>query len=515
MARADILYRDGNGGHVLCEVKSSSPPATSNHVMDACYQYHVLTQAGLNITRVEVLLLNRGYVREGDLNPRELFVAQDVTDKAIKYQDFIRNALEEARVCDSILDVPPPVELEDARIANLTDDEVLHYRPDLRTADSVLLMPKSGTGRRKNIALANKLADREGGVSSVNLDGAVLDELAAEMGRKKKGGHPENENKLKAAFRVATATQGVICQTQQIVDSLGKIELPAVFIDFETYLSALPPHDGCRPNDQVPFLVSMIRIEEGDSKPKVSTFIADPDKGDPRRFIANSILDGCKGAKSLVAYNATFEKTVMRNLAKVLPAADHKRMMKLVTKFQDIAEVFRQGHFYHPEQYGKTGLKRVAGVLLEKRPYDGLEVTNGAMAAGAYLKAISGDVTEWPKVREQLKKYCDVDVQNMIDVVAAMENYAGLPKDKRRFEKHAVIKVRKFGQENILDADPRTVVEVRAHDEISHLTNTGKEVQKRARDEQRELKKLEATKNPAQLNKEEKGRGAGKGRQSL
>jgi hypothetical protein len=477
MARADILYRDQSGGFILREVKSSSPPASDDHVFDAAFQYRVLTEAGVPVSKVELLLLNREYVRDGQLDPDALFVPQDVTDRVIGLQGFVSSTIGEAKEIDSH-EMPPEVGLEDLRIANLSDDEVLHYRPDLRKEDSVLLMPKSGVGRRKNIEIAAQLSASKGSVSVSGLDNEVLDSVAEAAGTKTRNGHPENTNKFKVAFRVATSTQAVICDSAKIAETISEIKFPVVFIDFETYLSALPPHDGCRPNDQVPFMASMIRIDSPDARAEVMTVIAEPDNGDPRKLVAQAVLDGCQGAACLVAFNAGFEKTVMRNLAKVLDEGSHDEMFSLVTKFKDIADPFRKGDFYHPEQYGKASLKRVAGVLLKKKPYEGLEIVNGASAAGVYLKALSGDTSQWEKAKGQLIKYCDADVQCMVDVLSAMENYAGLAKSEQRFRKHARIGVRSFGAESIIDADPRTVVHDTSKDAIDKISIDGRDMKK-------------------------------------
>lgn len=481
MARVDILYKNPDDSYTLREVKSSSTTSGDKHVVDASFQYNVLTKAGVNVSRVELLLLNRDYVRDGAIDPNQLFVNVDVTDKVIGLQSEIENSLREAREVDRGL-TPPPVGLDDLRIANLSDDEVLHYRPDLRQENSVLLMPKTGVGRKKNIALASKLQSlHNGDISAVGIDNETLNQVAQESGRQKNGDHPENTNKLKAAFRIATATGAIICDSTCIDETIKKIEFPAVFIDFETYLSALPPHDGCRPNDQIPFLVSMIRINSGDEEPVITTVLASPDAGDPRRQIANAVLDGTKGAKSLVAYNASFEKTIMKNLAKIqdIDETGREDMLRLVGLFADIADPFRQGHFYHPKQYGGTGLKRIVGAILEKKPYEGLKIANGATAAAVYLQAtVSDDARTRKKAEKQLKKYCDVDAQCMIDVAAALEQCAGIPAGEQRFRKHAKIKVRPFAKEAFIDADPRTIVQVKDASVIESMTIDGKDMKK-------------------------------------
>lgn len=481
MARVDILYRNEDGSYTLREVKSSSTTSGDKHVVDASFQYNVVTKAGVNVSKVELLLLNREYVRDGAIDPEQLFVSVDVTDKVIALQPDIESHLKEAREVDRGT-TAPEVGLGDLRIANLSDDEVLHYRPDLRQENSVLLMPKTGVGRKKNILLASKLqAAHNGDISAGGIDDDTLDEIARENGRRKNGDHPENTNKLKAAFRIATSTGAIICDSTCIDSTIKKIEFPAVFIDFETYLSALPPHDGCRPNDQIPFLVSMIRINSEKDEPVITTVIASPDAGDPRGQIARAVLDGTKGAKSLVAYNASFEKTIMKNFAKLreIGPREGEDMLKLVECFTDIADPFRQGHFYHPKQFGGTGLKRIVGAILEKKPYEGLKIANGATAAAVYLQAtVSDDARTRKKAEKQLKKYCDVDAQCMIDVAAALEQCAGIPVGEQRFRKHAKIRVKPFAKESFIDADPRTIVHIKDASIIENMAIDGKDMKK-------------------------------------
>jgi hypothetical protein len=479
MARVDILYRNNDGSYTLREVKSSSTTGGDKHVMDAAFQYNVLSKTGVNVAKVELLLLNREYVRDGAVDPSQLFSNVDVTDKVISLQAKIEEHLTEAREVDRQT-TPPEIGLDDMRIANLSDDEVLHYRPDLRQEDSVLLMPKTGVGRKKNIAIAHKLhSSNNGNISASAIDNEVLGQVAGESGRQSGEDYPENTNKLKAAFRIATATGAIICDSTCIDQTMKKIKLPAVFIDFETYLSAIPPHDGCRPNDQIPFLVSMIRVNSPGEDPVITTVIASPNSGDPRGQIGKAILEGTKGAESLVAYNASFEKTIMKNLAKIpdLTADEKETMLGLTGSFVDIADPFRQGHFYHPKQYGGTGQKRIVGAILQKNPYEGLKIANGATAAAVYLQATH---TDDPRIRrkaeKQLKKYCDVDAQCMIDVAAALEQCAGIPEDERRFQRHAKIKVKSFGKESFIDADPRTIVHIKDVSVIENMTIDGKDM---------------------------------------
>jgi hypothetical protein len=481
LARVDILYKNPDDTYTLREVKSSSTTAGDKHTMDAAFQYNVLTKAGVNVSRVELLLLNRDYVRDGAIDPEQLFSNLDVTDKVIALQPEIESSIIEAKKVDKQT-TSPEVGLDDMRIANLSDDEVLHYRPDLRQEDSVLLMPKTGGGRKKSIAIALKLqALNNGDISAAGIDNEVLSQVAGEGGRQSGEDHPENTNKLKAAFRIATSTGAIIFDSLCIDETIKKIKLPAVFIDFETYLSAIPPHDGCRPNDQIPFLVSMIRVNSPDEDAVVTSVIASPNSGDPRGQIAKAVLEGTRGATCLVAYNASFEKTIMKNLAQIpdLTSEEREEMIRLTGNFTDIADPFRQGHFYHPKQYGGTGQKRIVGAILQKNPYEGLKIANGATAAAVYQQAThTADPRIRRKTEKQLKKYCDIDAQCMVDIVAGRELFGGIPQSEMRFQRHARIKVKPFAKESFIDADPRTIVNIKDASIIENMAIDGKDMKK-------------------------------------
>jgi len=80
----DILHRanvKGRGGWTLTEVKSTTK-VKDEHVPDAAVQMHVLQRAGLPITRVEIMHLNRE-CRYPDLS--NLFTRSDVTEEVRDY----------------------------------------------------------------------------------------------------------------------------------------------------------------------------------------------------------------------------------------------------------------------------------------------------------------------------------------------------------------------------------------------------------------------------------------------
>jgi len=88
----DIL-RAVQDGYEIVEVKSSTASSgeTAKDVPDAylhdmAYQFYVLINCGLNITKVSVMRLNKDYSRKGDLNLQELFILTDCTSRITAMQ---------------------------------------------------------------------------------------------------------------------------------------------------------------------------------------------------------------------------------------------------------------------------------------------------------------------------------------------------------------------------------------------------------------------------------------------
>ena len=51
------------------------------YIDDASYQYYVLTNLGLNVTKCTIVTINNKYVRNGNIDLNELFIKQDITNE--------------------------------------------------------------------------------------------------------------------------------------------------------------------------------------------------------------------------------------------------------------------------------------------------------------------------------------------------------------------------------------------------------------------------------------------------
>jgi len=88
--------------------------------------------------------------------------------------------------------------------------------------------------------------------------------------------------------------------------------------------------------------------------------------------VARRLLEFTRGARTILAYNATFERRCVQELAKHLPGLT-SRLGEVEEKIVDLLPIVRN-HVYHPDFRGSFGLKSVAPCLVPGLDYQELEI---------------------------------------------------------------------------------------------------------------------------------------------
>lgn len=88
----DILKNDFDGVEIY-EVKSSTQ-IKDIYIDDASYQYFVLSNLGLDVKKVCIVYINNEYIRGKELDIKQLFSIEDITDIAVEKQNEIKNNIE-------------------------------------------------------------------------------------------------------------------------------------------------------------------------------------------------------------------------------------------------------------------------------------------------------------------------------------------------------------------------------------------------------------------------------------
>jgi hypothetical protein len=148
--------------------------------------------------------------------------------------------------------------------------------------------------------------------------------------------------------------------------------------------------------------------------------------GDPRAEIASRIVDACAGARTVVAYNAGFEKGCLETLAIALP--DHAVALRdIILRLADPLPVIRE-HVYHPDFSGSFSLKSVLPALVPDLGYDDLAIAEGGSASRELMRLVVGDATLQPaeraRKRDGLLRYCERDTLAMVRVLSRLRELA-------------------------------------------------------------------------------------------
>ena len=210
-----------------------------------------------------------------------------------------------------------------------------------------------------------------------------------------------------------------------IEDFLNTLEYPLYFLDFETISPAIPAYDNSRPYQAIPFQYSLYIVKNKDTRPERHSYLAPGDK-DPRAEILMQLKKLLGNSGSVVAYNASFEKTRLREASEAYPeyqcwvAEIEERVVDLLTPFRGFL-------YYHPDQAGSASLKKVLPVITNSN-YDALEITDGSMASMEYYRVTFGkniDENDRQRVYLALEKYCDLDTKGMIEILDTLRKLCG------------------------------------------------------------------------------------------
>lgn len=202
---------------------------------------------------------------------------------------------------------------------------------------------------------------------------------------------------------------------------LSTLVFPQYHLDFETFQTPIPPYDGTRPYQQIPFQFSLHIWHSYDSEPEQVEFLADGDT-DPRPQILELLQRHIGPVGSVVAYNSSFEEHILRKSAEVCPEYAHW-VLGLLERMKDLLIPFRSFSYYHPDQGGSASLKRVLPALLPELSYDELEIGEGGTASSEYMRVTFGDVAEEERqrVRGALLDYCRLDTLAMVRIVGKLK----------------------------------------------------------------------------------------------
>jgi len=385
--RLDILNPVNEDEWDIIEIKSGTS-MKEVYIDDVAFQKYCCGKAGLQIRSCKLGFINKQYVKNGEIDPKELFILEDISTQVEEISADIEEQVY------NLLEV-----ISNKACPEMTIGQhcLAPYECPLREECWGFLPENSIFDLRGG--KTNQFSLYEQGILSIK---DIPDDIPL--------------SRQQQIQKECVMTGNVHVEKEEIRQFLSKLRYLLYYLDFETFGPAIPIYDGTRPYQDVPFQFSLHVVESEGSEPVHHSFLAEG-REDPRPQILYELqrLLGSEG--SIIAYNAGFEEGVLKELVEGFP--EYTDWLEgILTRMVDLLFPFTNFHYYNASQKDTASLKRVLPAVTGKG-YEEMSIDAGMDASIAYGRITLGNSTEdeIARVRADLLKYCKLDTEGMIWVV--------------------------------------------------------------------------------------------------
>ncbi len=387
----DILKKNGKAWDIYT-VKSAG--GNKGYSMDIAIQLFVLLQLGYTVSHTFLMHINTRYTRKGKLDLHQLFKIRDLT-KPVK-ETLPKVFPHYLSTYTTLSEEMPEVEIGKQCKSPSECRYFSHCWDDI---------PPYSVFNIAGLHLEQKIDLYKRGI--VHLKDIPKDEnLTEHQWLQIKTEHPEFTGKTQV-------------KKKELVKFLKKLSYPLYFLDFETYQLAIPPFENLRPYQQIPFQYSLHFIDTPQEDIPLQKlvqhreFLAEEGE-DPRETLVLRLIEDIPENVSVLAYDMSFEKGVIADLAHVFPQYS-KKLMNIHKNMFDLLLPFKKKLFYKKEMKGSASIKYVLPALVPGLSYDNLNISNGDQARLAYTNLHKvKDPEERKQIREDLLEYCKLDTYAMV-----------------------------------------------------------------------------------------------------
>jgi hypothetical protein len=386
LAILDILVKK-DGAWYAYEVKSSTK-ISQTYLLDASLQYWVITNSGIELEDISLITINNQYVKKGEIEPSGLFSIKSVKKEVLSNQEMISEKVTISKMV--ALDPKMPE-------VNIGEHCFSPYACDfMKTCWKNV--PMNSVFEIVGISKADQFSLYDAGyrtipeIPEINL----LDKNANLHINSVKTGEPVINKKAISSF-------------------LNMVSYPLYFMDFETFMPAIPIYNETRPYQHIPFQYSLHYKESAEAEPLHFEFLAEQGI-DPRKAFLENLLKHTGTEGSILVFDALMERNVLNGLKKDFPEFTdeiNNRLNRLV----DLMQPFQEKSYYHPAMKNSFSIKNLLPAIVPELTYTSLKISSGSIAMIAFEKLqTETDMFRILEVREQLLEYCKMDTLAMVKV---------------------------------------------------------------------------------------------------
>lgn len=393
-----FVWNSATNRYDLYEVKSSTASEenggrkTDEYLVDIAFQKNLLNELGIEIGTLNLIRINKEYIRSGDIDLQGLFLIEDVTDQVNAMLETVKGQMEGAHellsketepkgYCDCIFK---------GKNAHCTTSKYSNHDLPEYSVHSI-----SRINKKKLIDLVDR--------NILNIHDVPEDfELS------------ENQRR-----QVDTAQSGKeYVDKNGISEFLQTMEYPLAFLDYETYPSAIPKYNGYSPYEQIPFQFSLHIIESPDGELIHHDFLH-TDSGCPDEQFALALQKHLPKTGSVVVWSQRFEKSINEQIGGHL--SDHKDFMQGVNdRVVDLMIPFfgKTTMYDHPQFKGSASIKYVLPALVPRLSYKDMHIQEGGAASDTWNRVVSDEYSEDDKTIkiQALRDYCKLDTLAMVEI---------------------------------------------------------------------------------------------------
>jgi hypothetical protein len=383
----DILTKNKNN-IAAYEVKSATK-ISDTYIWDAALQYYVLKGCGIFLSDFFIVTINNAYIKNGQLEVEKLFTKTSIFTEV--------NALQE-KVEEYILQFKKI--LSEAEIPNV---KIGGHCTSPYDCDFLGFCWKDvPSGSVFELSNTNNSTMAELYYSGIKLISEI-----------------PNNFELSASQKIqisAEKNKTDIINKEALIYFLNQLVYPLHFLDFETFMPALPLYNNTHPFHHLPFQFSLHLLENKTTQLKHLEFVAFPGS-DPRKEFINELLKKIKQEGSIIVYNAQFERSILNTLAKEFPEYQTK-ISNITDRIIDLMEPFRKRDCYFLAMKGSHSIKNVLPAVFTDFHYEHLAISNGNEASRMYEQLIGEtNIFKIEETISNLKEYCKLDTLAMVKIL--------------------------------------------------------------------------------------------------
>lgn len=390
-ARVDgLIYHPQQNNYDLYEIKSSTyDPAQptkidQKNLFDLAFQTLIL-QSQLPLQRQYLLLLNKNYVRQGDLQLDQLFIAVDVSQQIAKLLPTIKAQRQLALAASQ---QTTPTDLTPCFNPRTCGCPALCH-PHLPEHHIYQVFATSRPSLEKlRAAGINDLF-------AIPTDFPLTAKQAQQL-------------------RVYQ-DQTRILDIEKIRQELASLTFPLYFLDYETNDEAIPPFTGYHPHQHQAVQYSLHVLKENGAQQHFA--YVHLGETDPMRATLTDLFSHLGDRGSILVWNEAFEKSVNDQAAQTYPDLAEP-LLAVNQRIVDLANSFKKLYFLDRQFYGSWSIKKVLPVLCPDLSYQDLPINKGDLATAEWARMNSSTTTDAQKaqIKKDLLTYCALDTWAMVRI---------------------------------------------------------------------------------------------------